>query len=213
MARSLGFYGDGISVQVVFGQSFWLRVLPGGARLVQPRWMPERRILGGGQTGGVSFWPFPNSSGWWRLISSLFLTRTSYNSCKWLLWCLARVGSFYQCASPNNTTFSFLRNLQHPTPVLLPGKSHGWRSLVGYSLWGRWESDTTERLHFHFSLLCIGERNGNPLQSSCLENPRDRGAWWAAVYGVAQRLKRLSSSSSSIPFSVVATPIYFPPTM
>ena len=60
--------------------------------------------------------------------------------------------------------------------------------------------DTTERLHFHFSLSCIGEGNGNPLQCSCLENPRDRGAWWAAVYGVAQsrtRLKRLSSSSSS----------------
>ena len=56
---------------------------------------------------------------------------------------------------------------------------------------------TTERLPFHFSLSCIGEGNGNPLQCSCLENPRDRGAWWAAVYGVAQTLKRLSSSSSS----------------
>ena len=77
MACSLGFYGDGISFWVVLSQSFWLRVLPGGAHLVQPRWMPERRILGGGQTGNVSFWPFPNSSGWWRLISSLFLTRTS----------------------------------------------------------------------------------------------------------------------------------------
>ena len=58
----------------------------------------------------------------------------------------------------------------------------------------------TERLHFPFSLSCIGEGNGNPLQSSCLENPRDGGAWWAAVYGVAQsrtRLKWLSSSSSS----------------
>ena len=88
----------------------------------------------------------------------------------------------------------------HPTPVLLPGKSHGWRSLVGCRPWGHEESDTTERLHFHFSLSCIGEGNGNPLQCSCLENPRDGGAWWAAVYGVAQtrtRLKRLSSSSSS----------------
>ena len=58
----------------------------------------------------------------------------------------------------------------------------------------------TEQLHFHFSLSCIGEGNGNPLQCSCLENPRDGRAWWAAVYGVAQsrtRLKRLSSSSSS----------------
>ena len=77
MACSFGFYVDGISFQVVLSQSFWLRVLPGGSHLVQPRWMPERRILGGGQIGGVSFWPFPNSSGWWRLISSLFLTRTS----------------------------------------------------------------------------------------------------------------------------------------
>ena len=70
---------------------------------------------------------------------------------------------------------------------------------------GSLESDTTERLHFHFSLPCIGEGNGNPLQCSCLENLRDRGAWWAVVYGVAQswtRLKRLSSSSSSKPHSV-----------
>ena len=84
-----------------------------------------------------------------------------------------------------------------PTPVLLPGKPHGRRSLVGCSPWGREESDTTERLHFHFSLSCVGGGNGNPLQCSCLENPRDGGAWWAAVYGVAQswtRLKRLSSS-------------------
>ena len=64
---------------------------------------------------------------------------------------------------------------------------------------GSLESDTTERLHFHFSLSCIGEGNGNPLQCSCLENPRDGGAWWAAIYGVAQsrtQLNRLSSSSS-----------------
>ena len=67
----------------------------------------------------------------------------------------------------------------HPTPVLLPGKSHGWRSLVGRSPWGHWGSDMTERLHFQFSLSCTGEGNGsNPLQCSCLENPRDRGAWW-----------------------------------
>ena len=90
------------------------------------------------------------------------------------------------------------------TPVLLPGKSHGRRSLVGYSLWGFEESDMTERLHFHVSLSSIGEGNGNPLQSSCLENPRDSGAWWAAIYGVTQsrtRLKRLSSSSSSYELS------------
>ena len=63
-----------------------------------------------------------------------------------------------------------------PAPVLLPRKSHGWRSLVGYSSWGREESDKTKLLHFHFSLSCIGGRNGNPLQCSCLENPRDGGA-------------------------------------
>ena len=86
----------------------------------------------------------------------------------------------------------------HPTPVLLPGKSHGQRNLVGCSPWGREESDTTERFHFHVSLSCIGEGNGNPLRCSCLENPRDVGAWWAAIYGVTQsrtRLKQLSSSS------------------
>ena len=92
------------------------------------------------------------------------------------------------------------RRQWQPTPVPLPGKSHGQRSLVGCSPWGSEESDTTERLHFHFSFSCIGEENGNPLQCSCLENPRDEGAWWAVVYGVAQsrtRLKRLSSSSNS----------------
>ena len=93
---------------------------------------------------------------------------------------------------------AFFGESMQPTPVLLPGKSHGWRSLVGCSPWGLEELDTTERLHFHFSLSCTGEGNGNPLQCSCLENPRDGRAWWAAVYGVAQsrtRLKQLSSSS------------------
>ena len=68
------------------------------------------------------------------------------------------------------------RRQWHPTPVLLPGKSHGRRSLVGCSPWGCKESDTTERLPFHFSLSCVGEGNGNPLQCSCLKNPRDGGA-------------------------------------
>ena len=94
-------------------------------------------------------------------------------------------------------TFMHWRRKWQPTPVFLPGESHEWRSLVGYSPWGHKELDMTVRLHF--SPSCIGEGNGNPLQCSCLENPRDGGAWWAAVYGVAQswtRLKRLSSSSS-----------------
>ena len=99
------------------------------------------------------------------------------------------------------TAFLWWRRQWHPTPVLLSGKSHGRRSLEGCSPWGRWGSNTTEWLHFHFSLSCIGEGNGNPLQYSCLENPRVWGAWWAAVYGVTQswtRLKWLSSSSSIV---------------
>ena len=101
------------------------------------------------------------------------------------------------CSTP-----SFWRTQWQPNPVLLPENSHGRRGLAGCSPWGCEESDTTERLHFHFSLSCIGGGNGNPLQCSCLENPRDGEAWWAAVYRVARsrtRLKRLSNSSSSIP--------------
>ena len=93
--------------------------------------------------------------------------------------------------------YKIQRRRWHPTPALLPGKSHGQRSLVGCSPWGCKESDPTERLHFPFSLSHIGEGNGDPLQCSCLENPRDSGAWWAAVYEVAQsrtQLKRLSSN-------------------
>ena len=85
-----------------------------------------------------------------------------------------------------------------PTPVLLPGKSHGRRSRVGCSPWGRQGSDTTEQLHFHFSLSCIGEGNGNPLQYSCLENPRDWGPWWAAIYGVAQSWTQLRDFTFSL---------------
>ena len=87
-----------------------------------------------------------------------------------------------------------------PIPVLLPGKSHGRRSLVGCSPWGHEELDTTEWFPFHFSLSCIGEGNGNPLQCSCLENPRNGGAWWTSICGVTQswtQLKQLNSSSSS----------------
>ena len=104
----------------------------------------------------------------------------------------------------------FFKKQWHPTPVLLPGRSHGWRSLVGCSPWGRWGSDTTKWLHFHFSLSCTGEGNGNPIQFSCLENPMDGGAWWAAAYGIAPdwtQLKQLSSSSSNFPSgSVVKNP-------
>ena len=106
---------------------------------------------------------------------------------------------------PKDAFGMLLRRQWHPTPVLLPGKSHGQRSLEGCSPWDCWGSYTTERLHFHFSLSCIGEGNGNPLQCSCLENPRDGGAWWAAIYGVAQsrtRLKWLSSSSTNCDLKV-----------
>ena len=108
------------------------------------------------------------------------------------------------------------RRQWHPTRVLLPGKSHGWRSLVGCSPWGREEWDTTEWLHFPFSLSCIGEGHGNPLQCSCLENPRAGGAWWAAVCGVAQsrtRLKRLSSSSSSCSLCTSECLLWYPPVL
>ena len=107
------------------------------------------------------------------------------------------IGSKFSPASkPSNGSRCYFRNSYncdhdwrrqwHPTPVLLPGKSHGRKSMVGCSPWGRSESDTTERLHFHISLSCIGGGNGNPLQCSCLENPRDGRTWWAAIYGVAQ---------------------------
>ena len=99
----------------------------------------------------------------------------------------------------NVTSTVIWRRQWHPTPVLLPGKSHGQRSLVGCSQWGRWVGHDWATSLWLFT-LCIGEGNGNPLQYSCLENPRDGGAWWAAIYGVAQsqtRLKRLSSSNSS----------------
>ena len=96
-------------------------------------------------------------------------------------------------------TFMHWRRKWQPTPVSLPGESQGQGSLGGCRLWGCTESDMTEWLCFRFTLSCIGEGNGNPLQCPCLESPRDGGAWWAAVYGVTQsrtRLKRLSSSRS-----------------
>ena len=105
----------------------------------------------------------------------------------------------WHCKDLDMTEQLSWRRQQQPTPVFLTSKSHVWRSLIGCNPCGRQELDTTEWLHFHFSFSCIGEGNGNLLQCSCLENPRDGGAWWASVYGVAQswtRLKRLSSSSS-----------------
>ena len=112
---------------------------------------------------------------------------------------LLRVGRDW-ATSLSLFTFMHWRRKWQPTPVFLPGESQGRGSLVGCRLWDRTESDTTKLLYFHFSLSCIGDGNGNPLQCSCLENPKDGGSWWAAVYGVAKsqtRMKWLSRSSSS----------------
>ena len=115
-----------------------------------------------------------------------------------LLWlglpALCWIVSWYPCFIPdlrgNNFSFSLLKLMSAVN--------------LSYMLYYiEVESSTPEWLHFHFSLLCIGERNGNPLQCSCLENPRDGGAWWAAVYGVTQgrmRLKWLSSRGSTASF-------------
>jgi len=126
-----------------------------------------------------------------------------------------RVGHDWSDSAAAAAAYIWRRQWQ-PTPGLLPGKSHGQRSLVGFSPWGLEESDMTERLHFYFSLSCTGEGNGNPLQCSCLENPRDGRTWWAAIYGVAQswtRLKWLSSSSiyMSIPVFQFIHPATLPP--
>ena len=105
---------------------------------------------------------------------------------KFMLWKL----------TPSVTVFE--RSQWHPTPVLSPGKSPGWRSLVGCSPRDCWGSDATERLHFHFHAL---EKERATHSCFCLENPRDGGAWWAAIYGVAQsrtRLKRLSKKQSEM---------------
>ena len=116
---------------------------------------------------------------------------------RWCLWCFLKLQhtslpklhgfSRPKLSEPPHLGFLWRLHYTGPTPVLLPGKSHGQRSLVGCSPWDHEELDKTEELHFQFSLSCIGEGNGNPLQCSCLENPRDGGAWWAAISGVTVR--------------------------
>jgi len=136
-----------------------------------------------------------------QILCLFFNQAVSFFYC-WVTW----VFSVFWILAP------YQRRQWHPTPVVLPGKSHGLRSLVGCSPLGCKELGTTERFHFHFSLSCIGEGNGNPLQYSCLENPRDGGAWWAAIYGVAQswtRLQRRSSSSSSTLSDIWFANIFF----
>ena len=134
-----------------------------------------------------------------KLIAFLFLDRGFLPGIS-LKWEKGKVLFF------NKISFNYIIELDwrrqwQPTPALLPGKSHGQRSLVVYSPWGLEGLDTAEWLQFHFSLSWIGEGNGNPLQCSCLENPRDGGAWWAAICGVAQSwtwLKWLSSRTRYI---------------
>ena len=99
--------------------------------------------------------------------------------------------------------------------MFLPGESKEQGSLVGCHLWAHTESDTTERLHFDFSLSCIGEGYGNPLQCSCLENPRDGGAWWAVIYGVAQSQTQLSDFTFTFHFHALEkemqpAPVFLP---
>ena len=119
---------------------------------------------------------------------------------------LLTLSTFNMLCSPSR------RRRWHPTPVLLSGKSHGQRSLAGLQSMGSrrvghdWATSLSLFTFLHW------RRNGNPLQCSCLENPRERGAWWAAVYGVAQsrtRLKRLSSSSSSALLLILYASIYY----
>ena len=152
----------------------------------------------------VLYWPCSNTlvhthSILWKVTGGSGRTKMELEILRLAMNCftceLESVDAIFICSSSARW-----RRQRHRTPVLLPGKSHGQRSLVGRSPWGLEESDTTEQLHFYFSLSCIGEGNGNPLQCSCLENPRDGGAWWATVYGAAEswtQLKQLSSSSSS----------------
>ena len=144
---------------------------------------PQIHLRADWKYSGKKFQKVPKNKTW------IFLSTSNYLHIIWI--------NFHSICIVLDTISR--RRQWHPTPVLLPGKSHGWRTLVGCSPWSHQESDMTGRLHFHFSLSCIGKGNGNPLQCSCLENPRDGGAWWAAVYGVAQsrtQLKQLSSSSS-----------------
>ena len=121
---------------------------------------------------------------------------------------LLKKSSFISASSPYHHLYFHSSSVSQSVPGMsfaVPCSTLAWKipwteEPGGLPSTGSLELDTTEQLHFHFSVSCIGEGNGNPLQCSCLENPRDSGAWWAAVYGVAQSqtwLKWLSSSSSS----------------
>ena len=132
-------------------------------------------------------WPRPWPRVWVQITCHCFLevSEGSQIQCmyNWTHDFLPQNLAFSMNFISGNSNTKTRRRQWHPTPVLLPRKSHGWKSVEGCSPWGCWGWDTTERLHFHFSLSCIGEGNGNPLQCSCLENPRHGEAWWAALWG------------------------------
>ena len=191
--------------------------------IAQPRWMLARGILGSGRTCGVSFRPFRNSSGWWWLISSSSLIRISCHKTThangyhgtWPGWAVSI------CASPNTWTSP---DGQHRNQIDLYSSQpkieklytvSTEKAMAPHSSTLAWKIPWTEEPGRLQSMGSLGvgrdwatslslfifmhwRRNGNPLQCSCLENPRDGGAWWAAIYGMAQsrtQLKRLSSSS------------------
>ena len=131
-----------------------------------------------------------------RLLPQAFFSRRVWEDGE--AWCLWRFNFTDFCIDSGCCVRS--EKAMAPHSSTLAWKIPWMEEAGGLQSMGLLESDTTERLHFHFSLSCIGEGNGNPLHCSCLENPRDQGAWWATVYGVAQSWtlpKRLSSSSSS----------------
>ena len=174
-------------------QKVWIRECPGGP--VVRTWCQNKsinqysidRIL-----IPVAEWP-PES--YFNLLSLSFfickvgnylsrqdIVKKVYSVCKFLNMALGGGGWQWLSKGWRDKNKGHIRQW-HPTPVLLPGKSHGRRSLVGCSPWGREESDTTEWLHFHFSLSCIGEGNGNPLQCSCLENPSNGSLVGCRLWG------------------------------
>ena len=129
-----------------------------------------------------------------------------FTSRSFIVWCLWSISSFFPISVENTIGILIEIALNLLVKAMAPHSStFAWRvpwteEPGGLRSMRSLELDTTERLHFHFSLSYIGEGSGNPLQCSCLENPRDGEAWWAAISGVAQsrtRLKWLSSSSSS----------------
>ena len=136
----------------------------------------------------ASMFPFVTVIFFWEQFAKCLLTKVSQLSAKHNLHILcvfmrSNLLPYYFWKFYFLFLYYTMEKAMAPHSITLPGKSHGWRSLVGCSPWGPEELDTAERLHFHFSLSCTGEGNGNPLQCSCLENPRDGGAWWLPSAG------------------------------